>query len=244
MPSGASLVELGAHGAAGKGCGCLGRTPIVATMPTMVMVMQLFLTGLFGLFATLFDDFDVIIEDGGNDGYHVCLDDSSADILGTTNTDVDDALEGQVPLPHAHHILAATLLEDADKAFDAAIDGEDVADPSRGGGEVGEVVERVDEREGRRAVESATVVEGGGDADRRLVDVGDAKVDLPHAGQAVPTEGGRWLQDLRLLSVRRKGGGFRVRLGAVTDGGSGARNPPWGEGSEIDEPTQQPGWCN
>ena len=50
------------------------------------------------------------------------------------------------------------------------------------------MVERVDERQGRGAVEGAAVVEGGGDADRRLVGIRDAEVDLTHVWRgAVPS---------------------------------------------------------
>lgn len=43
------------------------------------------------------------------------------------------------------------------------------------------MVERVDQRQGRCAVERTAVVEGRGDAHRRLVDVGDAEIDFPHS---------------------------------------------------------------
>lgn len=42
------------------------------------------------------------------------------------------------------------------------------------------MVEGVDEREGRGAIKGSAVVQGGGDADRGLIDVWDAKVDFPH----------------------------------------------------------------
>lgn len=130
--------------------------------------------------AALVEDVEVVVEDGGDDGHHVCLDDTRAHGLGAADANVDDALEGEVPLPHLHHVLAAALLEDADEALDAAIDGENVAYAAGGGGEVGEVVEGVDEGEGGGAVEGAAVVEGGGDADGGFVGVGDAEVDFPH----------------------------------------------------------------
>jgi hypothetical protein len=50
------------------------------------------------------------------------------------------------------------LLQNADEALDASIDGEDVPDASRGCGEIGEMVEGVDEGEGRGAVESTAVI--------------------------------------------------------------------------------------
>jgi len=130
----------------------------------------------------LVDNLDVVVEDGGDDGDHVGLDDTGPDVLGAPYTNVKDALEGEVPLPHVHHVLAPALLEDAYQTLDAAIDGEDVPDAGRRRGQIGEMVERVDEREGRGAVEGTAVVEGGGDADRGLVGIGDAKVDFTHVG--------------------------------------------------------------
>lgn len=124
---------------------------IVAAV-AMVMVMYLLLLGLLGFFTALVDDLDVIVQDGGDDGDHVCLDDAGADIFRASDADIDNALESEIPLPHAHHVLAATLLEDADKTLDAAIDCENIADASRRRGKVGEMVEGVDEREGGCAV--------------------------------------------------------------------------------------------
>ena len=120
----------------------------VAAM-TLMMIGNLLLFRFFRLFATLLDYFDVVVEDSSDDGHHVSLDDTRPDVLGAPYADVEDALEGQVPLPHVHHVLAAALLEDAYQAFDATIDGQDVAYAGRRGCEVGEVVERVDERERR-----------------------------------------------------------------------------------------------
>lgn len=45
------------------------------------------------------------------------------------------------------------------------------------------MVEGVDQRQGRSAVEGASVIEGGGDADRGLVDVRDAEIDFSHDGR-------------------------------------------------------------
>jgi hypothetical protein len=128
----------------------------------------------------LIDNFDIVIEDGSDDRHHVGFDDPCPDVLGTSHTDVKDALEGEVPLPHVHHVLAPPFFEDAYQPLDAAIDGENVPYPRRGRCEVCQVVERVDERERRGAVEGAAVVEGGGDANRCLVGVRDAKVDFTH----------------------------------------------------------------
>lgn len=132
------------------------------------------------LFPALVDDLEVVVEYGRNDGNHVSLDDAGPYSLRSPDADVDNTLESQVPLPHLHHVFAPALLEDAYEALDAAIDGEDVAYAAGGGCEVCEVVQRVDEGEGRGAVKRSTVIEGGGDADGRLVCVWDAEVDLAH----------------------------------------------------------------
>lgn len=42
------------------------------------------------------------------------------------------------------------------------------------------MVEGVDEREGRGAVQGPTIVERGGDVDGRLVHIGDAEIHFPH----------------------------------------------------------------
>ena len=90
-------------------------------------------------------------------------------------------MEGEIPLPALHHVLwSAALLEDADQSLHSAIDSEDVSDACRGGGEVREVIERVDEWKRGCAVQSAAVVQGCGDADRSLVGIGNAEVDFPH----------------------------------------------------------------
>ena len=136
----------------------------------------------FGPRFALVDDLEVVVEDGSNDRDHIGFDDPRPDVLGTSHTDVKDALESQVPFPHVHHVLAPAFFEDAYQTLDAAIDGENIPYPRRRGCEVCEVVERVDERQGGCAVEGAAVVEGGGDADRGLVGVGDAEVDFTHGG--------------------------------------------------------------
>jgi hypothetical protein len=71
-------------------------------------------------------------------------------------------------------------LENADQPFDAAIDRQDITYTSRRGREIGEVVERIDERQGRSAIESSTVIQGGRDAHGCLVDVWDTEIDFPH----------------------------------------------------------------
>jgi hypothetical protein len=134
----------------------------------------------FCLLSALVDDFDIIVEYRGDDRYHVGFHHSRPDVLGASDTDVENALERKIPLPHVHHVLTPALFEYAYQSFDTAIDGEDV--PNAGGrcGEVCEMVERVDEGKGRGAVEGSAVVEGGSDADRGLIGVGDAEINLSH----------------------------------------------------------------
>lgn len=150
-------------------------------VPTVV-ILQLLLLRLLGLLATFIDDLDVVVEDGGNDRDHVGLDHPRPDAFGASDAYVDDALEGQVPLPHVHHVLAPALLEDADKPLDASIDSEDVANAGRGCCQISKMIERVDQRQCRGAIEGTSVIQGSGDAHGRLVDVGDAEVDFPHLG--------------------------------------------------------------
>ena len=150
-----------------------------------MMVMAMLVFNFLRFLTVLLHNFDIVVENGCNDRHHVCLDDSGTDILGASHTDIDHALESQVPLPYSHHIFTATLLEDAHESFDASIDRQDVANASGGCGQVGEMVEGVDERQRRCTVESPTIVESRGDAHRRLIDVGDAEVDLPHDGLAI-----------------------------------------------------------
>jgi hypothetical protein len=94
----------------------------------VVVVINLLLLGLLALLAAFFNHLDVVVKDGGNDWNHIGLDYSRPDIFGSTNAYVHDALECKVPFPHAHHILTPTLLEDANQALDASIDGENVSD--------------------------------------------------------------------------------------------------------------------
>jgi hypothetical protein len=163
------------------------------------------------LLPALVDDLEVVVEDRRDDGNHVSLDDASPDGFRTPDADVDDALESQVPLPHLHHVLAPALLENAYEALDAAIDSEDVANAAGGGCEVCEVVQRVDEGEGRGAVKRSTVIEGGGDADGRLVCVRDAEVDLAHVCAVL---GSAWRSNGELFDDRTgkpDGAGVRVK---------------------------------
>lgn len=100
-------------------------------MAAMSVLLNLFLLGLFRLFTALLGNLDVVVENGGNDGNHVGLDDSCPHGLGASNPYVDDALEGQVPFPHIHHIFAAALLQNADQPLDSAIDCKNVSDARR-----------------------------------------------------------------------------------------------------------------
>jgi hypothetical protein len=94
---------------------------------SVVMVMKMLVLCLLSLFAAFIDDLDVIVENRGDDRDHVSFDNTRSHIFRPADTNIDHALKCQVPLPNSHHILAATLLEDADKALDAAIDSEDIA---------------------------------------------------------------------------------------------------------------------
>ena len=66
--------------------------------------------GLLRLLTTSIDHLYVVVENGRNHWYEVRLDYPSADSLRATDANIDHALEGEVPLPHIHHILAPSLL--------------------------------------------------------------------------------------------------------------------------------------
>jgi hypothetical protein len=123
-----------------------------------VMVVALLLFGLLCLLAAFINSFCIVVEDGSDDGNHVSLNNSGANVFRASDADIDNTLKSKVPLPHSHHVLTTALLQNADEALDASIDGEDVPDASRGCGEIGEMVEGVDEGEGRGAVESTAVI--------------------------------------------------------------------------------------
>ena len=92
-------------------------------------VKSLMPSGMFGLhpLAAAFDDLYVVVEYGRNDGDHIRLDYPRSDIFRSTDADVNHALEGQVPLPHLHHIfLSPTLLQNANEPLHPAIDGQDI----------------------------------------------------------------------------------------------------------------------
>jgi hypothetical protein len=110
----------------------------------MAVVMSRLLLLLLGLLAHLLDGFDVIVQNCGNHRHHVGLDDAGPDGFSASNTYVHNALKGQIPFPHVHHILAATLFQDTDQPFNAAIDRQNVSDAGRGCREIGEMVQGVD----------------------------------------------------------------------------------------------------
>jgi hypothetical protein len=143
VPPRASQLRIESWAAIAKGGGFVG-----ASVRTRGMVQPLLLQGLglglLRLLPTSVDHLDVVVEDGCNHWHQVGLDDPGADCLRAADTDINHALEGEVPLPHIHHILAPALLQNTHQSLDAAIDGQDVAYPRGGGGEVGEMVQGVD----------------------------------------------------------------------------------------------------
>lgn len=108
MPPEGSLIRLERAWAIGE------RALAVLVAPLSVMLFDLLLLRLLGLFSTLLNHFNVVIQDGSNHRDHVGLHNPSPDGLRSPDTNIDDALEGKIPLPHAHHILASALLENAD----------------------------------------------------------------------------------------------------------------------------------
>ncbi|KAI6755313.1 hypothetical protein HG531_004419 [Fusarium graminearum] len=128
----------------------------MASVTVVVVILLLF--GFLSLLAAFVDSLGIVIEDGSDDGDHVSLDNTSANIFCASNTNIDDALESKVPLPHSHHVLTTALFQNADKSLDTSIDGKNVADASRRCGEIGEMVERVDEGEGRGAIERTAII--------------------------------------------------------------------------------------
>lgn len=156
-------------------------SPLTTTRMARIKIMPTFLVLGIRFGTTLVNHPHIIVQDGRNHRHHIRFHNACAYILAAADTDVDDALEGEVPLPAFHHVLgSAAFLQDADQTLDTAIDGEDVSYAGGGSGEVCEVVEGVYEGESGCAVESSSVVEGGGDAHAGLVGVGDAEVDFAH----------------------------------------------------------------
>lgn len=85
--------------------------------------------GLFGICFCFFpfNHKDVVPKNRGNDRNHVSLNYTRAYILGASNADVDDALKGKIPFPHMHFIFASALFQDAHKAFNTSIHGQNVS---------------------------------------------------------------------------------------------------------------------
>ena len=76
-----------------------------------------------GLLSTFVDDANVVFQNRGDDRDHVSFHHSSSYAFGTADSNVDDALEGEDPLPALEEIFCIpALFEDADKPFNAAID--------------------------------------------------------------------------------------------------------------------------
>lgn len=65
----------------------------------------------FGLFSTLINHFDIVVKYRRNDRYHVSFHDPRSNTLGAPDSDIDNALERQIPLPHLHHLLAPALFQ-------------------------------------------------------------------------------------------------------------------------------------
>lgn len=109
----------------------LGRIP-VAVAPIAVMTLgHLLLFSLIRLFTALVNHLDIIVQYGCDNWHHVGLDNASSHVLGPTNPNVNHTLEGQIPFPHVHHILAAPLLQYAHQPLYSSIDGQDISDAGR-----------------------------------------------------------------------------------------------------------------
>lgn len=65
----------------------------------------------FSLFPTFVDDFNVVVKDCCNDRHHVGFHNSRPNAFGPAYSNIHNALECQIPLPHLHHLLTSTLLQ-------------------------------------------------------------------------------------------------------------------------------------
>lgn len=155
---------------------------LAGSRPVVTHILQCFVLCFLGLLAAPVHDLDVIVEYRSNDWHHIRLDHSCANILRSSDPNIYNALKSQVPFPHIHHVLTPPCFEKAYQPLDAAIDSQDVSYPGRGRCEVCEVIERIDEREGGRAIECSAIIQGSGDADGCLVDIWDTEIDFPHDG--------------------------------------------------------------
>lgn len=86
------------------------------------------------------EDFQIVLQNGSNDRHDIGLNNTRADVFGATDTNINDTLESQVPLPHFHHVLLSALLENVDQLLNATINGENVSDSSGRSGEISKVV--------------------------------------------------------------------------------------------------------
>jgi hypothetical protein len=74
--------------------------------------------------STLVDHANVVLQNRGNDRDHISFHHSGSHTFGATDSNIDDALESEVPLPALQEILCIpALFEDADQPLNAAIDG-------------------------------------------------------------------------------------------------------------------------
>jgi len=74
--------------------------------------------------STLVDHANVVLQNCSNDRDHISFHHSGSYAFGATDSNIDDALESEVPLPALQEILCVSaLFEDADQPFNAAIDG-------------------------------------------------------------------------------------------------------------------------
>jgi len=68
-----------------------------------------------GVLSTFVDHANVILQNRGDDRDHISFHHSGSHNFGSTDSNVDDALESEVPLPALQEILCIpTLFEDAD----------------------------------------------------------------------------------------------------------------------------------
>lgn len=66
---------------------------MIVAFVAMVMIVDLLLLHFVCFLAAFVNNFDVIVEDRGNDRYHVSLDNSSSNDLRSPDTNIHNALE-------------------------------------------------------------------------------------------------------------------------------------------------------
>lgn len=138
---------------------------------------------------------EVVVEHGGNHGDDAAKGDAAANVFSAAGADKHEALKGKGPFPGGEgflgeelvvgelgsfRLVVVALFENGDEAFNAAVCGEGITDSGGGGGEVGEVVERVDEGPVGGAVKGSPVVERGRDGDRRSIERDRSKISFSH----------------------------------------------------------------